>query len=494
MNRFNHQDGSEVLTKMLQFKKNTSGNKVEFFFNGEGAFKDMWSSIQNAKYRVWTETYQLTPDPVGLRMIQELADAAKRGCHVVLVYDCVGSYLIRDNHLEPLVKAGGIVIPYHDIISRLLKFQMPIIGRNHRKILIVDHTVAYTGGVNMSSDYAGVEVGGNGRFRDTHCSVRGPAITHLVNVFLNSVKTTSKKDWKGLVMWCRQKQPQKQEIKRYNDDGGGGVFLQVLHSNVSLLQRDVQKSIILSILGAKRYCYITTPYFIPPLHLEHAIILAKAKGVDVRLITQGLCRTPLIGLASQQIYGRFLKQGVRIYQLQTQELHAKTIIVDGYWSIIGTFNFDELSFGSNLEVNLNMLDPNVSSKLLRQFQVDLSNSVEITLDSWYERSLLNRMQSWLALTMFQCFLGAKDMNTKILERLVDLEHGRGMTMMKNKLMNITHQNPIKKYRRLNNNKIYDEDIFNTDVESEITTEDYKKTIEEKIKKSEDNNDSKALKS
>jgi len=342
--------------------------------------------MKSAKTRIWVEVYSLSPDQVGLTTIRILAEAALRGVHVVLLYDVVGSYALRDHHLRPLADAKVTVLQYHKPFTR---FQLPWLGRNHRKLVIVDDDIAYCGGMNIGGDYAGTEVGGNGRFYDAHCAIRGPAQTHLVNGFLRSVKNTSVHEWERLKRWCKRK---KKPLKRFKNN----VFVQVLDSDVRQNRWNIQKSLIILFESMKLSCDVMTPYFLPPKPLEEAILKATKRGIKIRLVTQGICKTPITNHASQHIFGKFLKAGVEVYQMHHRELHAKVMVVDDIYSSIGTFNFDALSFEANLELNLSILDPENTLVLKDQFEKDVDKCKRLTLAEWEARPWWKKWLHWLA--------------------------------------------------------------------------------------------------
>jgi len=193
---------SKTSSKLLSLRQHTSGNQTTIFFDGSEAFKSIWSSIKSAKYRIWVETYQLCPDPIGLYTIRLLAEAAERGVYVVLLYDGMGSYTLRNHHLQPLLQSKATVLEYHRPFSR---FAIPWLDRNHRKLVLVDDDIAYCGGMNIGGDYAGEDIGGTGRFYDTHCCIRGPVVVHLANGFIRSVKYASVIEWWRLKEWCKKK-------------------------------------------------------------------------------------------------------------------------------------------------------------------------------------------------------------------------------------------------------------------------------------------------
>eukprot|EP01130_Rhizamoeba_saxonica_P014073 TRINITY_DN6096_c0_g1_i1.p1 TRINITY_DN6096_c0_g1~~TRINITY_DN6096_c0_g1_i1.p1 ORF type:complete len:359 (-),score=61.30 TRINITY_DN6096_c0_g1_i1:40-1116(-) len=357
----------------------------------------MWAAIRTAKENVWMETFLLNPDPVGLKMIYELTQAAKRGCNVVVIYDKFGSLSVREKHVSKLIQAGAAVLPYNSFNKiRLQNLAKWPIQRNHRKLLIIDDTMAFCGGMNMHGDHAGRDVGGNARFRDTHAKVTGPAVNDLAKVFIHSLQVTDPDGWKGKIK-INEKHQHIRPIKN-------GVFVQVLESDAKRNKRNIQKALLISLRNATSHCYLTSPYFLPPLKLRREIMNAAARGVDVRLLTQGLCRTPIISQASQHIYGLFLRNGVKVYQMFDKELHAKTATIDGVYASIGTYNFDNLSFKHMLEVNFTVIDPKTALELEDHFKNDLAYSEELNIEIWEKRSYWKRFIHGCAYFMSQIFL------------------------------------------------------------------------------------------
>jgi cardiolipin synthase len=178
---------------LLPLGGNSEGNKITLYDTGDDAFRAMWAAIDNAKHRVWLETYILEPDHIGKRTINGLIKAAKAGCDVRLIYDYIGSSKLNSIHLQPLIAAGAQVVPFNPLLTWPWKILHWGFFRNHRKILVVDDTVAFTGGMNIGDQYASPKIGGNGYFRDTHVKVEGPAIADLAKVFLGSLAETGSK-------------------------------------------------------------------------------------------------------------------------------------------------------------------------------------------------------------------------------------------------------------------------------------------------------------
>jgi cardiolipin synthase A/B len=369
----------QVLADMLlRFGGASSGNDVRLYCEGDEAFEDVWQAIGRARQRVWYETYTLEPDRVGTRTVQALADAARRGCEVRLLYDALGSPRVTDAFLAPLRQAGGEIDRFNPILS--WRRRSNLLTRDHRKIIILDNHTAFAGGMNTSEDYAGPRHG-NGRFRDCHMRLRGPCVRDLANVTLGSL---------NLVRDAPRRDPAPRAGRR------GGTFVQVLSSFGWRGRRAIQRSIRLTVRHAVSHCLISTPYFLPPRRLMKAMTSAARRGVDVRVLTAGVSDVPMIRAASQHIYGQFLHKGVRIFEMFGTTLHAKTMTIDGLYGTVGSFNLDQWSDKRNLEVNVTMIDAQIARELEAQFEDNLKHAREVTLHTWRRRTRWQRAAHWTA--------------------------------------------------------------------------------------------------
>lgn len=359
----------------------SAGNELELHRSGDEVWHQMWGSMRAARERIWMETYMLVPDRVGERTRKELVDAAARGLEVVLLYDYVGSSAINEAWLAPLRAAGVAVHAFNPIWP--WRRHGPILQRDHRKILICDRDEAWVGGLNVGADYAGKEYG-NGDFRDTHMRVRGPACDDLAALFAGSLRSIG--------------QPQPASAQRAApraDAQGTGSMVQVLESNVQRKRWAIQRSLRVTLERASLRCFASTPYFVPPLRLRRALVKAARRGLDVRVLTAGRSDVPLVSMASQHVYAQFLRAGVRIYEYghaSGRVLHAKTLTLDGVYSMVGSFNFDNWSWGRNLEVSVAVLDAQLAAELERHFAEDLAESREVSLAEldarpWWKRWL-----------------------------------------------------------------------------------------------------------
>jgi cardiolipin synthase len=382
-------DRWERLTlRLLRFGGASAGNTVRFFTDGDAMFERLWEAMGAAKQRIWCETYILEPDRIGTRTIAALAEAAARGCEVLLIYDYLGSPRAGDALLAPLRAAGGRALAFNPPWP--WQRRGPLLCRDHRKIVVIDDRIGFCGGMNWSEDYAGPRHG-NGRFQDCHLELRGPCARDLAQVFLRSLRT--------LEQWRRRSRrtprPRRRRLSRPRRTRQA-TFVQVLGSSGRRGRRAVQRSVRMIVNGAGQTCYITTPYFVPSWSLRRAMWRAARRGVEVRVLTAGLSDVPLVRLAAQHIYGSFLRHGVRIHELHDRTLHAKTLVVDGLYATVGSFNLDQWSDRRNLEVNVGLLDAAAARELHEQFVQNLARAREVHLSDWSRRSWPTRLLHWLA--------------------------------------------------------------------------------------------------
>jgi cardiolipin synthase len=368
---------SRLVEPLLRLGGASSGNSARLLLDGDDAMESIWQAIDEASRRVWVDMYIIEPDQVGRRTLDALTRAAARGCEVLLIVDAVGSAGLEEDHVKPLRDAGGSFVRFNPLLR--WPRRGPMLRRDHRKVIIIDGRAAYCGGMNLSEDYAGPRHG-NGRFHDCHLELRGPCVRDLASVVDATLRLATR---------TRLSLP-----RRGEEDGH--VFVQVLASSGWKSRRSIQRAMRFTVRHAVRSCLITTPYFVPPLRLRRAMIRAARAGVDVRVLTAGDSDVPIVRRAARHIYGLFLRSGVRIFEMFDRTLHAKTMVVDGLYCTVGTFNLDTWSDKRNLEVNVAMLDAAVAEKLRERFLDDLTHSREVTMKDWARRSAWTRLLDWLA--------------------------------------------------------------------------------------------------
>ena len=355
------------------------GNEVRVIVDGDQTFEAMWADIARAERSVHLTTYIFEHDRVGQRTLEELVAAAKRGCRVLVVLDAFGSHRLDRTHLEPLRAAGGEVLFYNPLVAWPIRVSRLV--RNHRKILVIDRCVSFCGGMNVAEEYAGSRHG-TGLFRDTQLRIAGPAAHDLATVVEELARIIDGEK--------RQLPGQRAE------PNGDGCVVQILESPGRRRRASIQKALHTKLGRAIERCYLTSPYFVPPRALMVALCEAARRGVDVRVLTAGRSDVPAVRLASQHLYGRLLRAGVRIFEFGPGVLHAKTGTVDGVSASVGSFNLDYWSYRRNLEVSVGVFGGAATRELELQFDADLAGAAEVHLASWEGRSRLQRLLHWAA--------------------------------------------------------------------------------------------------
>ncbi|MBI1947498.1 MAG: phosphatidylserine/phosphatidylglycerophosphate/cardiolipin synthase family protein [Deltaproteobacteria bacterium] len=366
-----------TLARLLPLGGASDGNDVTLFFNGDDAYDAMLGAIARAQRRVWLETYIFEPDRAGRPFLEALTAAARRGVDVVLLYDVVGSPHLTTEHVAPLVEAGAVVVAFNPLWR--WRARLPMLHRDHRKILIADEA-GFCGGMNIAEDYAGAKYG-NGRFRDTHAALAGPCVADLADVLRGSLRTAGGSHRPAMAAPPPQR---------------GGVFLQVLGSNVRRRKRHIQRALYHTVGRALSTCYLTTPYFVPPPRLLRALVRAARRGVDVRVLTAGISDVPVAAAAARHLYGSLLRAGVRIFEMTGRTLHAKTAAIDGLYASVGSFNLDRWSFQRNLEVSVAAVGAGLASGLEQRMREDLAMSREVALAEHEARGGWDRLVGWVA--------------------------------------------------------------------------------------------------
>jgi cardiolipin synthase len=359
----------------------SQGNSVRVMTDGDEVFEAMWAAIASAERSVLLTTYILEPDRVGERTLSELERAVERGCRVQLVLDAFGSHRVSSDSLGRLRARGATVILFNPIV----RWRAPLsrLVRNHRKILVVDERLAFCGGMNVAEEYAGARHG-TGLFRDTQLALEGPCARDLARL-------TERDMLEG-----GPRRALRGERDAGRGDGEAGSLVQILDTNERRHRRAIQKAMRVTLGRTLERCYLSSPYFVPPKRLMRALTHAARRGVDVRVLTAGRSDVPLVRLASQHLYGRLLRAGVRIFELDGRVLHAKTVTVDGVYASVGSFNLDYWSDRRNLEVSVTVLDTGAACTLEEQFRRDLEGAQEVQLSNWEKRAWPRRLAGWLA--------------------------------------------------------------------------------------------------
>lgn len=377
----------------------TSGNQATLLTNGDTVFPAMLHAIRSAKTRISLGTYIFRMDSVGERFFQALLDAVKRGVTVRFLCDTVGSRTVNEETFKKLTEAGAEVRFFNPLANWTA---IRLNNRNHQKILVVDGHTAFMGGLNLATEYDGNGATG---WRDTAVQITGPAALEAERIFadswvqggdsflgkdlpvvgLNPIKRAI--DEPFLRLLGRQNDFIPSDTESPVSPATGTALVRAVSSSPDQMSSTILDMYLLAINSAKRHVYVSCGYFIPPKTLSRALIQASRRGVDVRLITQGETDEPTVRKISIGFYGRFLKEGIRIYEWQKTILHAKIMVVDDRWSTIGSANLDGRALFLNYEANFSITSPEFGSRMSDQFHQDLVKCVEIDLPTWQKRSV-----------------------------------------------------------------------------------------------------------
>jgi cardiolipin synthase A/B len=350
------------------------GNRVSILTNGEMFYPAMLEAIRTARSSVNLECYIFHPGDMVGAFIEALAARARDGVIVTLVLDAVGSHGLRGEPLRRLEEAGCRVGWYRTIRWHSLP---DVNNRTHRELLIVDGRVGFIGGAGVA-DWWARPVDRKSPWRDTAARVEGPAVASLQAVFAQNWL-----ECEGEILVGAEFFPTLEPAA-----DATAFVVESSPSDRATASRVVFQLMIESATSSVR---INTPYFLPDAALRRALRQTVSRGVSLEVIVPGpLTDQRLVRLASRRWYGELLEGGVRIFEYEPAMMHAKILIVDGLWAIVGTTNLDNRSFEHNDEVNLALRDDSVARRLLEDFERDRKQSREITLETWRRRSWLER--------------------------------------------------------------------------------------------------------
>jgi cardiolipin synthase len=357
----------------------SGGNSVELITEGDVFFSSIISSIESAEKSINLETYIFSSDTLGMLIAEKLAEKAASGVEVNVIYDSIGSLASSAQMFNMMRRSGVEVIEYHPFVPWRRYWGLSF--RDHRKILIIDGTSAYIGGINIGKEYAGEKFSG-GNWRDTHVKIEGPAVSDIQFFFMENWYRNG-----GAVMNSRLYFP---ELKK-----SGEKLLMILCANARKKVKPVQQSYISAIQNARNSIYITNAYFIPDAKIYRSLVKAAERGVDVKLLLPGQSDIPFVKYASRYLYKRYMRKGIKIFEYAVSILHAKTAVIDGVWSTVGSSNLDRRSFRKNLEMNAVILDQSFGEQMEQVFRDDLGRSREITLQVFQKRSLVEFFIEWI---------------------------------------------------------------------------------------------------
>ena len=352
-----------------------ANNRIVIYNNGDEFYPAMLQAVQRAQNTITMEAYIYWAGDIGRKFAKEFAARASEGVTVKLLLDAVGSSTIGKEILGILKDAGCEVAWYNPVrLSTIGRLN----NRTHRKSLIVDGRVAFTGGAGIADHWTG-SAQDKDHWHDIQISIEGPGAFGLQTGFAqNWLDTTGE-----LVSGADYFPP----IHK-----AGPTAAQTVLSTPESGSSAVRVLYYLSIVSARKKIYIANPYFIPDDSATEILIDAKRRGVDVKIMVTGIHNDMRISrYSSIHLYGKLLEAGVEIYEYNRTMLHQKTMVVDGIWSTVGTTNFDNRSFALNEESNVSLYDRRFAAQLEDIFIRDLENCDQVTLEAWRRRGLKTRL-------------------------------------------------------------------------------------------------------
>ncbi len=357
------------------------GNRVEVYFDGRSAFDAMERAVDAAQTEILVESYIWKDDATGRRALDALGRATARGVAVRALADAVGSLSTKKAYWEELRRKGVNVRLFGTFLLQPF--------RDHRKILVVDRRVAFTGGMNIADEYSGGSGLGSGSggsggkahsgWRDTHARVEGSAAWEMATVFSEA--------------WCLAGgTPLDLQPLEPPEDAPSRVL--VLDSRPGRGHEETASSLAAVVAAARERVWVTNAYFAPRRRAIRALAEAVRRGVDVRLLLPGVSDVPIVRHAGHGWFPPLLAAGVRIFEYQPSILHAKTAVADDYASVVGSSNLDFRSFHLNAECNFLILDDEIGRTMSKAFERDLESSKEI--DSGWRRTVPHRTLDFTA--------------------------------------------------------------------------------------------------
>jgi cardiolipin synthase len=356
----------------------TGGNDAQILENGDGVFTPMLKDIREAKTSINFEAYIFKSDEAGRRFADALIAAAHRGVQVRLLVDAQGGKLGK---LKKEMESAGVKCKSYRPPSRYAIWGK----RTHRKLVIVDGRIGYTGGFCIDKRWLG-DARNNKEWHDSAARVTGPVVAQMQAIFSEDWTFTSGEILAGNTFFPKPEligTMQAQAIK--SSKGDSSSLPKMLYFMV--------------IQAARKFIHIQNAYFLPDTQIREALVAAAQRGVEVKVMVPGpQTDVPMVRLASRYRYGSMLKGGVKIYEYQPTMLHDKTVVVDGLFSTIGSINFDERSMSTNAEESLSFYDRALADMMEAMFQRNLERCHEVTYEAWLNRgstARLNESVSWL---------------------------------------------------------------------------------------------------
>jgi cardiolipin synthase len=360
---------------------------VQLLQDGPETYKAMYAAISSAADHINMETYILDDDEIGKKFADALISKQQQGVTVNLIRDSVGTLGTPKEYFKRLTDAGVKVLEFNPVNPLTAKVGWDVNQRDHRKLLVVDGQVAFLGGINISSVYSGGSFRDGSKqrpdgklpWRDTDLQLEGPIVAEFQKMFIDT--------------WQKQKgDPLAQRNYFPALARQGNEVVHAIASSPDEPYSVMYATLISAIDNAEKEVLLTNAYFVPDPQLIASLKRAVARRVDVKIVLPSSTDSALVFHAGRYYYDELLSDGVKLYERKNVLLHAKTALIDGVWSTVGSTNLDWRSFLHNQEINAVILGPEFGDRMRESFNADLADSQEITLEVWRKRSIGSRMK------------------------------------------------------------------------------------------------------
>ncbi len=362
------------------------GNDLELLIDGRQTFDRMLKTIADAQRYIHLETYIWEPDSVGSKFADALCRKAQAGVRTRVIVDGIGGASLPWDFLERLKDSRVEVVVYRPLsgVANWNRLRH-IHRRDHRKIIVIDGRLSFCGGINLCENNAAVEDGGAG-WRDTHVVMRGPVTAQLDDLF--------RETWHA----CGGRSYGRYPAVSFDSVASTPVLAAALKSDHAGQRTTIRRHYIHAIDRARERIYIANAYFVPSRQMTRSLCRAGRRGVEVRLLLPNLEHNDvaLVQLASQHVYEELMRAGVHVHWWPISHMHAKTAVIDGVWSIVGSYNLDSVSLFQNLEVVIEVFGESFGSRMDEMFRADFDRSVQLDLSFWKQRGLATKLSERFA--------------------------------------------------------------------------------------------------
>jgi cardiolipin synthase A/B len=386
-------EDTDIFERHLAFEQEivgsplSAGNKVTLLQDGPSTYQALYAAMAGATNSIDMESYIIEDDEVGKRFATELKAACSRGVVVNLIYDGVGSLGTPKDYFDDLAAHGVDTLQFNPVDPLKARTGWDVNQRDHRKLTIVDGRTAFVGGINISSVYSGGSFSQRSKqrpgqkvpWRDTDLQIDGPVVADFQKLFMDT--------------WARQEGQPMASADYFPEIGRqGDVVVRAIGGTSTEPYSQIYATLVSAIRSSSTSILLANAYFDPDPQLLGAIRDAARRGVDVQLLLPSVSDSWLVMSAGRRHYGELLEAGVKIYERQGALLHAKTTLIDGVWSAVGSTNLDWRSFLHNDEIDAVVLSASFGDQMRSAFQADLAQSDQLTMEKWSNRGLAARVQ------------------------------------------------------------------------------------------------------